>query len=181
MSACWKFDVFSREGTFACQTKGFPGSLPSVPWPQQLTGPFRKTVCFSPPPSAIRIRQCTPLPRGRLGRTRGARTSGTVSALLQISGLQGPLWRPITSDCTGTNATLLWNCPSIQIGVSAGIAPRILKEVAIHAKSTFHACIPASTTGAGPGQRIVPLSMRSIEDRIARPGDQLLLTGNPVI
>ena len=76
----------------ACQTKGFPGSLPCVPWPQQLTGPFPKTACFSLlPPSAIRIRQCTPLPRGHLGRTRGARTSGTVSAILQISGLQGRL------------------------------------------------------------------------------------------
>src|SRR5258708_7113151 len=41
----------------------------------------------------------------------------------------------------GTNATLLWNCPSIQMRVSAGMALRILKEIAVHAKSTFHDCI----------------------------------------
>src|SRR6266851_564145 len=34
----------------------------------------------------------------------------------------------------------VWNCVFIQIRVSAGIASRILKEVAVHAKSTFHAC-----------------------------------------
>jgi len=34
----------------------------------------------------------------------------------------------------------VWNWVFIQIRVSAGIASRILKEVAVHAKSTFHAC-----------------------------------------
>jgi len=49
---------------------------------------------------------------GHFGRTRGARTSGTVGALLQIS-YKGVPGEPITSDGIGTNATLLWNCPSI--------------------------------------------------------------------
>jgi hypothetical protein len=38
---------------------------------------------------------------------------------------------PITSDCIGRNVTLLLNGPSIQVGASAGIALRMLKEVAV--------------------------------------------------
>jgi hypothetical protein len=46
-----------------------------------------------------------------------------------------------TNSAVGTGATCCTSACFIQIRASAGIASRILKELAVHANGTFHACI----------------------------------------